>query len=127
MDHKLLLLATVVTVAGCTFNSGGRVIGNQTLVEYGEDIEFQKARSAQESLAAIGWQGNASLEKINSTWYRIEMNATQTPENERNMPGDYNMQLALSRMQAEEFSSQDKIILEIRTTREKDPKTSIRK
>lgn len=127
MDYRLLLLAAAVSVAGCTFNSANTVVGNQTQVEYGENVEFQKAKSAQESLATIGWTGNASIEKMNSTWYRIEMNVTQTPEKGRNMPGDYSMQVALSRMQAENFSPQDKIILKIRNLRDSNLKTSIRK
>ena len=127
MDYRLLLVAAVVTVAGCTFNSANTVIGNNTQVSYGENVEFSKARAAQESLAAIGWQGNASLRKVNSTWYRIEMNATEIPEKGRNMPGDYNLQLTMSRMQAGEFSPQDRIRLEVRHPRENTLKTSIRR
>lgn len=113
--RRVLLLGLVIAVAGCTSSGTGmKTYGNQTQVAYQNGIGMEKVRTVHDSVQTVGWNGNATLEKLNSTTYRVNV-TTDRPEEALTVPERYQVQRTITMVKAGNFQDSETVILYLKS------------
>jgi hypothetical protein len=111
--HILIVLFAAVAVSGCT-SAEKPVYGNETQVSYENGIPSEKVKTVHSSIREVSWDGNASLEKLNSTSYRVNI-TTGRPDERRTVRERYSVQRTITMIKAGEFSRQETVILNLKS------------
>ena len=70
----LTLLALTVLATGCTSNLTQESYGNNTVIEYSNDISQERVKAIHSGLVESGWDLNkANVTKQNETWYTVNL------------------------------------------------------
>jgi hypothetical protein len=117
LEHmrRVLLISLVIAVAGCTSTGPGmKTYGNQTQVAYQNSIGVEKVRTVHDSVQKVGWNGNVTLEKLNSTTYRVNV-TTNRPDEALTVPERYQVQRTITMIKSGGFQNSETVILHLKS------------
>jgi len=116
MRKAFLLIIFTVIALGCTQQQGEetQIYGNETKVSYTPGISTETASGVHEAVTENGYTGNASIRRLNSTWYRIDLNSGM-PDQQLNLDQQYTVQQTLTVMKAETFTQGETVVLNLKS------------
>lgn len=91
-----------------------KTYGNQTQVAYQNSIGVEKVRTVHDSVQKVGWNGNVTLEKLNSTTYRVNV-TTNRPDEALTVPERYQVQRTITMIKSGGFQNSETVILHLKS------------